>query len=126
MTMKEREEIGAAIAGFKKAYDSGDLEGVLAYYTEDLIKLRDGAPAETKPDLAARLAEVFKKFHSTVDPIVDEVMVSGDLAVVRGTFHVTLTSKHGEEKHALNRRYLEVWQRQDGWWKVARTMDNEG
>lgn len=124
--MDEKEEIERAIEGFKKAYDAGDLEGVLAYYTEDLIKLRNGAPAESKRELAARIAEVFKKFHSTVDATVDEVMVSGDLAVVRGMFHVTLMSRQGEEKHALDRRYLEVWQKQDGRWKVARTMDNEG
>lgn len=124
--MNAHDEIKKAIEGFKKAYDAGNLEGILAYYTEDLIKLRDGAPAETKRDLASRVAAVFERFNSTVDATVEEVISSGDLAVVRGTFHVTLTSKQGGDEHVLDRRYLEVWRKQDGQWKVARTMDNEG
>ena len=124
--MNEKGEIESAISGFKKAYDSGDLAGILEYYSDDLIKLRHGAPDESKAELAERVADVFKKFHSTVDATVDEVLSSGDLAIVRGTFHVTLASKQGGEEFVLDRRYLEVWRKQDGRWKVARTMDNEG
>ena len=76
--MSEKAAIEEAIAGFKESYDAGDLDGILNYYSDDLIKLRHGAPAESKAELAARVAQVFENYHSTVDVVVDEVLSSGE------------------------------------------------
>ena len=120
------EEIRRAIDEFVDAYNSGDIHALLACYGDDLVKLRQGAPAETKPEVARRVAEVLNKFHSRVDVNNDEILVAGELAFTRGSFHVTLTPKAGGDPQTIDRRYLELWRKEEGRWLVIRTMDNVG
>ena len=120
------EEIRRAIDEFINAYNSGDSHAMLACYADDLVKLRQGAPPETKPEVARRVAEVFDKFHSRVDVSNDEILVAGELAFTRGSFRVTLTPKAGGETQTIDRRYLELWRKENGRWLVIRTMDNVG
>ncbi len=122
--MSERDEIEAAIAGFIAAYNSADLNGVLDSYDDSLIKLRQGATPETKSEVARRLARVFESFRTHVEVLNQEIEVGGDLAFARGRFRVTLTPRAGGERRELQRRYLEIWRRRGGRWRVARTMDN--
>jgi uncharacterized protein (TIGR02246 family) len=122
--MSQEKEIAGAIERFVKAYNSGDLDSMLACYGDDLIKLRQGTPAETKAEVAARVAGVFAQFHSQVDVTVDEILVSGNSAFTRGSLIVTLTPKAGGESQTIERRYLEIWRKEDGRWLVVRTMDN--
>jgi adenylate kinase family enzyme/ketosteroid isomerase-like protein len=118
--------IKSAISGFINAYNNGDIEGVLACYADDLIKVRNGAPPETKLETGKRVAAVFEKFHSRVDVVIDEIQVSGNLAYTRGSFRVTLSPKAGGDPQVVERRYLEIWHKDRGRWLVARTMDNAG
>jgi uncharacterized protein (TIGR02246 family) len=122
--MSDQKAIEAAIAQFAIAYNAGDLERVLAYYGDDLIKVRQGAPPETKAQTAQRVAAVFEKFRSRVDVVIDEIRVSGEIAYTRGSFRVTLTPKAGGETQVAERRYLEIWRKEHGRWLVVRTMDN--
>ena len=123
--MSDQKEIESAIAEFVKAYNAGDIVKVLEYYTDDLIKIRQGAPPETKSETAPRVAAVFAKFRSRVDVVNDEIRTSGDMAYTRGSFRVTLTPKAGGESQVIERRYLEIWRKEQGRWLVARTMDNQ-
>jgi len=122
--LNEEKTIEASISEFIRVYNAGNLEGVLAYYSDDLIKIRQGGPAETKAETAKRVAVVFDKFDSRVDVMNDEIRVSGEMAYTRGAFRVTLTPKAGGEPQIIERRYLEIWRKEDGRWRVARTMDN--
>lgn len=122
--MNDREAIASSIKGFVEAYNSQDLVQVLAYYSDDLVKVRHGGASETKPETAKRVAAVFEEFHSRVDVSNDEVCTDGNLAFTRGSFTVTLTPKAGGESQVVRRRYFEIWRKQDGRWLVARTMDN--
>ena len=46
--------------------------------------------------------------------------------LLRGTFRVTLTPKAGGEAQTIDRRYLELWRKENGRRLVVRTMDNVG
>ena len=122
--MSDREEIEAAINGFIAAYNSGDLNGVLESYDDSLVKLRQGATPETKSEVARRLARVFEGFRTRVEVLNQEIEVGGDLAFARGRFRVTLTPRAGGARQEVQRRYLEIWRKRGGRWRVARTMDN--
>ncbi len=122
--MDDKAAIEAAIREFIEAYNRGDLAGVLQCYGNDLIKLRQGAPAETKPETARRIAEAFERNACRVEVVTDEVRTSGDLAIVRGNFRVSLVPKAGGEAQRMERRYLEIWRKEGGRWLVVRTMDN--
>jgi len=67
---------------------------------------------------------MFEKFNSRVDVSNDEIQVAGDLSFTRGSFSVTLTPKAGGESQTVERRYLEIWQKENGRWLVVRAMDN--
>jgi len=124
--MEDKEIIAAAIGEFIAAYNAGDIAGVLSYYTDDLIKVRHGAAPETKAETADRLVQVFKAFSSRVEATVDEIGISGEMAFTRGELQVTLIPKSAGEPQKIMRRYLEIWRRENGRWRVARTMDNVG
>lgn len=117
-------EILAAIDGFRAAYESGDLARLADYYCDDLLKLRQGAAAETKDVVLERVAGVFEAYQPALDVDNEEIRVRGDLAVVRGRFVVTLTPRRAGEPARIARRFLEVWCRHSGRWAVCRTMDN--
>jgi ketosteroid isomerase-like protein len=122
--MDDKKAIESAIAEFASAYNAGDLARVLAYYGDDLIKVRNGAPPETKAETAKRIAAAFEKFRSRVEVANEEIHVSGDFAFTRGSFRVTLMPKAGGDSQIADRRYLEIWRKESGRWLVVRTMDN--
>jgi len=124
--MSEHEAILAAIQAFVVAYNSGNMTELLARYDDDLVKMRQGADPESKQETARRLREVFDRFNTHVEVSNTEVVVSGDIAFTRGSFRVTLTPRDGGERQLISRRYLEIWRKRVGAWKVARTMDNVG
>jgi uncharacterized protein (TIGR02246 family) len=122
--MSDREAILQAIQSFAASYNSGDLAGLLSYYADDLVKLRQGAPADSKVETERRLKDVFARFATRVDVENLETEVAGEMAFTRGTFVVTLAPRDGGETQRIGRRYLEVWRKREGRWCVARTMDN--
>jgi ketosteroid isomerase-like protein len=123
---QDRAAILLAIARFKAAYDSGNLEGIAVCYSDDLVKVRQGAPPETKPEVIARIAAVLRDYAGRVEVDNEELEGSGDFAFTRGSFIVTLTPKAGGVPKKIKRRYLELWRKERGTWLVIRTMDNSG
>jgi uncharacterized protein (TIGR02246 family) len=124
MCVTDKEQIQAAIEGFIAAYNAGDIAGVVDCYAPDLIKLRQGAPAESRDETAARVSQVMATYAGRLEVRNDEFLVSGDLAVVRGELRIELTPRRGGEKQLLQRRFLEIWRKAGGRWRVFRTMDN--
>src|SRR6478672_2965889 len=123
--MTAEDEIRSAIRSFATAYRNGDIDALLASYSEDLIKDRAGAPSESKAQTAQRVRQVFRSHRTDIDVQISEVLVGGDLACVRGAFTVTLLPREGGSPVSIARRYLEIWRNEDGAWRVIRTMDNE-
>jgi ketosteroid isomerase-like protein len=117
-------EIRAVLDAFVAAYDRGDVESILACYAEDLVKLRSGAPAETKAETGRRLAELFASYTGALTARIDEVLVSGDMAFSSGSVRIALTPRAGGEAKTLERRTVELWRLSNGRWLVCRTMDN--
>ena len=122
--LEDAADIQRAIEGFVAAYNAGNLDAVVAYYDEHLVKIRQGAAPESRADVARRLAEVFKAFSGRLEVQNDEVLVAGDLAITRGTLRVFLTPRAGGDVQRIERRYLEVWRRHNGRWVVFRSLDN--
>lgn len=121
-----RAAIERVIQRFIAAYDAGDVAAVVDCYDPALVKLRAGAPPGSRADVERRLREAFAAFSGSVGAVVDEIVVSGDIAFTRGSFTVTLTSRKTDARQQIARRYVEIWRRVDGRWLVFRTMDNEG
>lgn len=125
-TSGDRAAILASIEDFRVAYDAGDIETIAGYYSDELVKLRQGAPPETKSAVVERLAASFREYRGRLEVVNDEIGISGDLAFVRGSFTVTLVHSTRGETQTAQRRFLEIWRRESGGWRVGRTMDNRG
>jgi ketosteroid isomerase-like protein len=123
----DRNAIAKQIEEFIRAYEAGDLDGVMDYYSPDMIKLRQNASPESRAETRERVAGVFRYFSGRLSVINDEIVASGDLAYTRGTLKLTLTPRAGSAPPlVVERRFLEIWRRSGGRWLVARAMDNAG
>ena len=58
----DRDTIARQIEEFIRAYEAGDLAGVMDYYSPDMIKLRQNAPPESRAETQERVAGVFRDF----------------------------------------------------------------
>jgi uncharacterized protein (TIGR02246 family) len=112
----------AAIRGstdtYAKAVAARDMKGLGSHYTEDAKLLPPNGPM-----VQGRAA--IESFFSKFPPIAAftsnavEVEGRGDLAVVRGTFHVTMTPP-GAPPAKSSGKYIEVRRKQkDGKWPIA-------
>jgi uncharacterized protein (TIGR02246 family) len=108
-----------------KAYNAGDVNGVVALYAEDAVVNAPGAPPArgheeiraflTKDIAGSSAAGITLNSGSTTD-----VGVSGDLGWEWGTF--TVTDKSGA---TLDRgKYVSVYGRKDGKWYIIRDIWN--
>jgi ketosteroid isomerase-like protein len=120
----DEEQIRQAIADFVEAYNAGDAERVVSFYAKDLVKLPAGGPAEKRAETARRVADVMRRYRGHLEVHNDEVSVAGSMAFTRGRLAITLAPRAGGRSGTVQRRYLEIWRKENDRWRVARTMDN--
>jgi ketosteroid isomerase-like protein len=106
--VNDRALIEEAIADFIAAYNRGDVTAVLDCYSDDLVKLRQGADAETKQQTSARLADTLRENVGRLAVQNDEIVVSGDIAFTRGILRIVLTRKGPGEEQRFERRLVEL------------------
>ena len=95
---------------------------VKAYYADDAVFLAPNMPAATgHPAIEAAM--------HTFPPITaftlrtEEIAGAGDLAYVRGHYTMTM-SPPGMPAVSDSGKYLEIWRKQGGGWRVTRDMFN--
>jgi ketosteroid isomerase-like protein len=67
----------------------------------------------------------FTKYDRHLEISADEIKVSGDMAFERGLVKVVLKPKSGGEAVTEEHRFLDVWQRRNGQWKIVQAMTNK-
>jgi uncharacterized protein (TIGR02246 family) len=115
----DEEALREAIARSAAAFNSNDAEAIISQYAPDAILSYPGLPDldyETlKKSYAAMVNRPAGSAHTT--PTIEEVLVSGDLGVIRVMW--TTTTPEGTRQM----KDLQVWRRDgDGTWKFARGM----
>jgi uncharacterized protein (TIGR02246 family) len=108
-------------------FNAGDADALGLTYTEDALSLPpDGPPVVGREAIVQGLRELFNEFTATQTATVDEVVVFGDVAMVRGTWNTRQTPKAGGAEEVTSGKWMEVQQRQaDGSWKTWRWMWNQ-
>ena len=107
------------------AYNAGAIDRIVALYADDAVVMPPDAPAALGPaalrsflakDIAAsRAAGVTLALSGD-----DDVVTSGDIGWHRGTFNAV--GKDGAT--VVTGKYLEIWQRQHGQWRIVRDIWN--
>lgn len=111
--------IRGKLAEWEKAYNAGDRKRTFEIWAPDLIGWYPGIPDVTYAQEKASLDRPAPSGpRSTLHVGIVEVLVSGDLAVVRDIWTET---PPGGAASATTIPSFEVWRRQpDGDWKIAR------
>jgi uncharacterized protein (TIGR02246 family) len=120
----QKAEIEAANAKWLELFNKGDFDGVASLYTDDAVAFPPGAPmVRGRPAIAAMWKGLAEQVR---DPKLTtlEIKRLGRFAVREiGTF--SLTSKGAAPKE-LTGKYLVVWEKVRGRWRLAADIWNDG
>lgn len=108
------------------AETSGDLEGYLALFTDDVVLMPPNEPIVVGKDaMRAIVEELFEAFTIDETGTQDEIVIAGDWAFERGTFTQVLTPKAEGEALELAGSYIMLHRRQpDGSWQCSHAIWN--
>ncbi len=118
--------IRAIISDFMSSYNEADVDTFSALFTEDAIRMPPNAPVIVgRQRIRENMITTFATFDGEVTVNQEEARFSGDFAITRGTWAVTLTPKAGGEAQSDVGKWLTMIERQeDGSWKIARNIWN--
>ncbi|HEY0156545.1 MAG TPA: nuclear transport factor 2 family protein [Thermoanaerobaculia bacterium] len=116
---RDEETLRQAIVRSAAAFNANDAEAIISQYAPDALLSYPGLPDLDYDTLKKSYAEMVKRpagsAHTT--PTIEEVLVSGDLGVIRVRW--TTTTPEGTRQM----KDLQVWRRdRDGTWRFARGM----
>jgi ketosteroid isomerase-like protein len=90
------EEVRSAIRGWRDAVNAGDFDGILRIAADDLEIMPPGQFAVVGRDAHEFLRGFLDQFKVDLKPFTnEEIIVSGDWAIQRLTYEITLTPKAG-------------------------------
>jgi uncharacterized protein (TIGR02246 family) len=115
-------EIRAALSKWTEDFNSGNADKVCALFASDLRYDFRGYPERGYDDICAllhrSLADKSKAYSYGLD--IREIIVSGDIAVVRLVWTLTITLPHGQQITSVEPG-LDVFRKEpDGTWKIFR------
>jgi uncharacterized protein (TIGR02246 family) len=123
MTLKD--EIQAAQNRLAEAISARDANHAASLYTDDARLIPQGAPVFTdRTAIAAFFAGAFEKGIAAARFTTDEVEGDDAQAVETGRYELYATPPGGERILAADGRYLVVWRKAGGAWRIHRDMFN--
>ena len=108
-------------SAWDKAWNAGNTEALASgFYTADAIAMDPNQPAIVGKDaMRASLQKYFDQYAEEGRTLVEDVRVSGDLAVSRGTAEGKSSLKAGGYSTQFKSKWMTAFQRQaDGSWKA--------
>jgi ketosteroid isomerase-like protein len=122
-------EINVAKAEFRKAYNAGDVDRLLAVFADEFADMTAEAPSffgvDSRSVFRSRMTKLFQQYQATVVVTIIGIRVFGNTAFDYGWHMLTLVPKDGGKPIPIRRRYFETWGRNSrGEWKIDRYIDN--
>ena len=123
---RDVEAIRRAVIESGEAFNRRDPAGIMALYARDIVLVYPGIPDSDYADLERSFAQMTAGTPGVTvrtSPNIEEILVSGDLAVVRVTWTTTTTETTPARVSTHQMRDMQVWRWEaDGSWKFARGM----
>jgi ketosteroid isomerase-like protein len=122
----DREAVIAASEQYRQAWLRGDTGLALGRVSNDIRIMLSGAPDIVGMDGARALfvSEMATYDIPTLTINRQDLIVRGDHAIDIGTYDETMVPKTGAPIHGAG-RYMTIWRRESGAWKILRFMLNE-
>lgn len=118
----DRAAIAARLKGFADAFNARDAARACDIFAADLVATIPMAIESSRQSLCANLERLLARQDLQLrydDPEIREIIVSGDLAVVRIVW--SLTVRKGAEQETTPEAGIDVFRRgPDGRWSIAR------
>jgi uncharacterized protein (TIGR02246 family) len=106
--------------GIVAADNAGDIERVLAYYAADAVLVPPGeAEVAGRDAIRPRYEKLFFTFRPRIELRIDETVVEGDSALVRGHNGGTLEPKDGSPSKALDDDFRMKLRCEGKLWRIA-------
>jgi uncharacterized protein (TIGR02246 family) len=119
----DRSEIQTLFTQWEKDYNSGNLSATCSVFAPDLIVRGANLPDKDFEAMCAHLKDQMQRRDVAFKYVgldIEEILISGDLAVVRAVLTYTLTDLKSKEKSQFKEIELDVLKRQeDGKWKIS-------
>ena len=109
-----------------ESYASGDLDGIMSVMHADAMVMPHNQPTSRGTEavrnfFAGRIGRPGVEFIDNLQ----EIRINGDWAYVLGTFKLKIASGEADKPPYIhNGRYLVLYEKVDGEWKMLRDMDN--
>lgn len=119
--MSEKKAIGAVILQFEKAFKSQNSDELAALYTLQAQVMPTNADFVTgRDDISKFCAGAFKSGLAAAKLTSVELTVHGDTAIEIGKYVL----KNSEAVQADQGKYIVIWQKENGYWKLHRDIFN--
>jgi len=117
----DREKIVNALQQWPEDFNAKNTQAVCALFAPDLIASYPGTQDRNYKEMCRHLTAVLSSTDKTYRyeaPKIEQVIIEGDLAVVRLIWTLQISTKKQTEK--ITEKGLDVFKRQkDGSWKIA-------
>ena len=126
MNSNDKDSIRAILTEYDQVCAVGDAAAYSAFFTDDAVFMPPNAPTiEGRPAIEDWANDTFEGVNIQLVSKEAEIEITGDWAIVRGTYSITYTPEAGGESREEVGKWLVIMSRQpDGSWKYARTMWN--
>lgn len=123
-TQHAEEEIRAALVKWTQDFNAGKADAVCELFSQELRYDFRGYPERTYADVCSRLkrslADKSKRYAYALD--IREILISGEIAVVRLVWTLTVTLPNGQTVTSVEPG-MDVFRREpDGAWKIIRYL----
>jgi uncharacterized protein (TIGR02246 family) len=116
----DEEQIKLLMDEWHRRTKTGDVDGLLALLTEDVVFLAPGKPPITKQEFADGFREVSAKARIDSTQEIKDLRAAGDLAYAWSRVSVVATPFDGGEPWQNTGYVLTVFHRSAGRWLLAR------
>lgn len=122
-------QINVAKTEFREAYNSGDVDRLLAVFANEFTDMSAGAPSFFGADAGAvfrsRMTKLFQHYRVSIVVTIVLIRVFRNTAFDYGWHTLTLAPKDGGKPVTTRKRYCETWHKNSrGEWKIDFYIDN--
>ena len=126
-TSADTAAIRATVEKLLAAWNKGDSAAYGPMIADDAILMRpDGPLLQGRDAIVANMTKSYETTKAQQTATVDEVIVTGDYAYVRGTWNINPIAAAGTDTKAMNGKWSVLYRRSaDGTWLTSRWMWNQ-
>ena len=109
------------VAGWSAAFNAADVDKILSYYTDEVVRIPPNEPALVgKEAIRSKYQQAFDEYTAEGKDVVENVEVSVDLAVANTTYKYVVTSKSKQDSVETKGNEILVLKKQaNGTWKFT-------